>query len=584
MTTKTSNIQNLNNKTPNIFQRFFIMCSGSDKSILDQCPTEWNKYTGIGATIFFTGLLASISGGYALFSIFRGDSIAILYALIFGFVWGLLIFNLDRFIVSSIRKENNIRKELIQASPRFLLAIIISLVIAKPLEVRLFENRIEQQILENKRKKLEDEKNSIDKLNDLSKLEGQLTEQNKEIDKLNIIRKNDPSDAAFIQLLNNIRDTHKDLSITTKRNNERINEYNKRIKNIKTDLNNYIITKDSIGSIISKTLKPNHKAIISSLNQQKSVLENEIRAIKTRLTDIETDIKNAREYHHNFLTRQIEMKQSEINKTETIKANADSIAQTQFTESIITKEKSYTNNFITQLEAMGNLTENNKTMQYTSWMIILLFIVVETAPIVVKLMSKRGPYDVILERIEQEHLLIEKDYFNTIKSKTISINETLNQTNQMQNNTTLEIEKTRLNHELENNKKIMNLIAKKHEELSTIKVEKWFQQELKNINPNIKYNLINTFWIQKNHEQSNEYYLSNGADKNNQLLIINDDKIKKGNWMLDNETNNLEIILDNNHMRFNIIELTKKILILENIDTKEQLLFENNTETKSYNT
>jgi Domain of unknown function (DUF4407) len=52
--------------------RFFWFCSGANTDILDDCPqSEQHKYVGIGATVFFTGLLASISGGYALFTVFN---------------------------------------------------------------------------------------------------------------------------------------------------------------------------------------------------------------------------------------------------------------------------------------------------------------------------------------------------------------------------------------------------------------------------------------------------------------------------------------------------------------------------------
>ncbi|HEY0175383.1 MAG TPA: DUF4407 domain-containing protein, partial [Pedobacter sp.] len=47
------------------FYRFFWFCSGVHQPTLENHPTEHNKYVGIGATIFFTGLFAALSGGYA---------------------------------------------------------------------------------------------------------------------------------------------------------------------------------------------------------------------------------------------------------------------------------------------------------------------------------------------------------------------------------------------------------------------------------------------------------------------------------------------------------------------------------------
>jgi hypothetical protein len=130
-----------------MLKQFFIICSGADTNILkDSSIGEQNKYAGIGATVFFTALMAFIASSYALYTVFDNYFTSIG----FGIVWGLLIFNLDRFIVSTIKKRNNIIDELIQASPRLLLAVIIAVVISKPLELKIFEKEINQVLLEQK--------------------------------------------------------------------------------------------------------------------------------------------------------------------------------------------------------------------------------------------------------------------------------------------------------------------------------------------------------------------------------------------------------------------------------------------------
>jgi hypothetical protein len=130
-----------------MLKQFFIICSGSDTDILEQCSKgEQNKYAGIGATVFFTALMAFIAASYALYTVFDN-----LFAAIgFGLVWGLLIFNLDRYIVSTIKKTGNVIDEIIQASPRIILAVIIAIVISKPLELKIFEKEINQVLLEQK--------------------------------------------------------------------------------------------------------------------------------------------------------------------------------------------------------------------------------------------------------------------------------------------------------------------------------------------------------------------------------------------------------------------------------------------------
>ena len=130
-----------------MLKQFFILCSGADTDILNDCSIgEQNKYAGIGATVFFTALMATIASSYALYTVFDN-----LYtSIFFGIIWGLLIFNLDRYIVSTIKKRDNVLDEILQATPRIFLAVIIAIVISKPLELKIFEKEINQVLLEQK--------------------------------------------------------------------------------------------------------------------------------------------------------------------------------------------------------------------------------------------------------------------------------------------------------------------------------------------------------------------------------------------------------------------------------------------------
>ena len=126
--------------------RFFWFCSGAHIDTLKKYPIEHNKYVGIGATIFFTALFASLSGGYAMYFVFNGDAFAVGFAILFGLIWGTAIFNMDRYIVSSINKDGSTNQQILQASPRILLAIMIGVVISRPLELKIFDKEIRQKL------------------------------------------------------------------------------------------------------------------------------------------------------------------------------------------------------------------------------------------------------------------------------------------------------------------------------------------------------------------------------------------------------------------------------------------------------
>jgi hypothetical protein len=67
-----------------------------------------------------------------------------------GAIWALVIFNIDRFIVSSTGKGDGTEKitwtELFQSMPRILMAVIIGVCISAPLEIRILKPEIDAQL------------------------------------------------------------------------------------------------------------------------------------------------------------------------------------------------------------------------------------------------------------------------------------------------------------------------------------------------------------------------------------------------------------------------------------------------------
>jgi len=122
------------------------MCAGTPVSIIEKYPTDHSKYFGIGATIFFTALFAALSGGYAIYFVFAGSAYGEWWSLLFGLIWGLAILNLDRSIVSGINKTSKGLKQFLQASPRLVFAVLIAVVIARPLELKIFDKEIHEQL------------------------------------------------------------------------------------------------------------------------------------------------------------------------------------------------------------------------------------------------------------------------------------------------------------------------------------------------------------------------------------------------------------------------------------------------------
>ena len=132
--------------------RFLWWCAGAHQKLLKQFPSEHSKYSGLGGVLLATFVLATISGGYAVHTVFGNW----LWTIGFAIIWGLIIFNFDRFLVSTMRKYGvSRRKQIWMAVPRLVLALLIGLVIARPLELKVFEKEINVKMTENMHKKIQ---------------------------------------------------------------------------------------------------------------------------------------------------------------------------------------------------------------------------------------------------------------------------------------------------------------------------------------------------------------------------------------------------------------------------------------------
>ncbi len=130
---------------------FLWWCAGVHQPLLKEYPSEHTKYAGLGGVILATFILAALSSGYAIYSVFNNA----IWAVAFAIIWGLIIFNFDRFLVSTMRKYGvGLRKQLWMAVPRMVLALLIGITISRPLELKIFEKEIDVKVAENRHKKI----------------------------------------------------------------------------------------------------------------------------------------------------------------------------------------------------------------------------------------------------------------------------------------------------------------------------------------------------------------------------------------------------------------------------------------------
>jgi hypothetical protein len=307
---------------------FFWFCSGAEKDILKKCPTETSKYTGIGATIFFTGIFAFLAAAYSLYTVFDN----VWAAMAFGLVWGLMIFNLDRFIVSSMRKEGRTGREFLTATPRLVLAVLISVVIARPLELKIFEKEIAPELIV-----MEQEKYSAQ--------ESQLKTR-------------------FIPYQDSLRSE---------------------IASLKQEISDKAIKRDELLRIAQEEADGTGGSRRRNLGPIYKVKKADADKAGKELADLTT------------------LNQERIGGLQT-QLSANIAAMNQEMSSL---EKSRLNGPAARMEALDRITQNSSAILWAHWFIVLLFIAVETAPVFVKLISPKGPYDNLL-RVAEHQFIVEE--------------------------------------------------------------------------------------------------------------------------------------------------------------------------------
>ena len=468
-------------------QRFFIICSGADKGIIEQCPTDWNKFAGIGATIFLTAVLASLSGGYAIHTTFESSSVAVAFALL----WGAVIFNLDRYIVLSMKKEDTPTKEYIEeqvdvdikralqtkrkrqqwnafymALPRIIISLIIAFAISKPIELRLFKGRIDKQLVDTQ--KYEENRFDSEEKEQVANLQLQLDSINKQ-----------ETDA-----IERVFSSHILWSETKERNRNLNDDIRAKEGQIRTNediiqKNRYRVTKyrdrtdPQTGETITEpytTWQDNDIArakrlentrlgkqivdLTETLKEQTEALDK----IESSLADRAKDIPKEYEISKENIQLQLEVLRNTYSDRRLIwisanKQNIDLLAQLEALESI--SQFSFnpkSDNFL------GN------TVWWASLIIMLLFIALETAPVVVKLLTARGPYDEMLDRVEYENKIEQNELKRQIK----------------------EVRKHKTDTELETNRIVQDRYAVRQRELYLQGIEKWkAEQEAKITSNNV---------------------------------------------------------------------------------------------------
>ena len=353
-------------------RRFLWFCAGADVELLKRCPqSEHIKEEGIGGIVLATGGLAFISGSYAFYTVFSNhrvlggnepiDATAALISLVLGFLWALVIFNLDRFIVSSVSHGDGSSKitwdEFKGAIPRLFMALIIGLCLSTPLEIRVMKSEIEAELHKKQIKYREKEEAALAERISAKK---SVVEKRRE----EVVKKRD-------EMLAEITDKEK-----------RIAEQDK------------VMNEEGGGKRGAAGIGPQYRAakeLREKLEQETLVLEGRYKEEKPRLDE------------------EIKRFDAEIDKfsAEEEKERANIIEQSHTLNGLIER-----------------ITVAHEKYPVPSALLSLLLIIIEVAPIFFKMMLEKGPYELLVEnqkRITQAKHAIEAHSHITTESGSVNV-------------------------------------------------------------------------------------------------------------------------------------------------------------------
>ncbi|WP_194762478.1 DUF4407 domain-containing protein [Microbacterium sp. UFMG61] len=130
-------------RVPGSRLRQLAILGGAEGEILDRVPGETPRFVQMFFVLAGTALVSAIS---MLFALTTGVQAAIWLAVPLAIVWALIIFNLDRFLTSTMTSTRNVWKLIGLAIPRVVMAAIIGFVVAEPLVLQIFHNDIAREV------------------------------------------------------------------------------------------------------------------------------------------------------------------------------------------------------------------------------------------------------------------------------------------------------------------------------------------------------------------------------------------------------------------------------------------------------
>ena len=341
----------------------FWIIGGGIPQLLKHYPEDWNKYFGTGAAILMTAVFAAISGGYAISTVFNDFPDA---PYIFGTIWGLFILLLDRYFVTSMMKtpDNSFWVGFRVAWLRILLAIFIGFIISRPLELRIAQPEINMALDTTYTGQRERIMADFDQR--IFAVEGQTFNQSRL--------------TPYETKINNLQEQKEALELEI---SQQFNYARALADSVQCECQGACGTKLRGRGPACRFWEREHAAAKIDLTKIKQRNEPKIIRIETQIVQQQNSIQGEQ-------TRDGENKKS---RKDRLGIERDSV--------LAQLDRSNRESLINRNKVLHNLAKQDDSIWWMITFLTALFVFIETAPILIKLISRYGAYDAALDALRE---------------------------------------------------------------------------------------------------------------------------------------------------------------------------------------
>jgi hypothetical protein len=354
--------------------KLLIIISGANEEILRKVPTERVKFQSLGWAILITSGIAAVSMWFALDNALGLNPVL---ALPLALLWGLVIMGIDRWLITSIPPHGSRRWAV--AVPRLLLAVLLGTIISTPIVLRIFQTEINNQIAQIDTQRA----NGYIASQQNSQITTKVTYWQTQVANLQSVINSRGQTPLNFSADSQIQSLTKQLNTWLGLEQTYYDQWQCQLYGIAPD---GLRCKPGNGPLAQNT----HQAY-EQAKQQVATINGEITARKTALssTSATSAALRLQEAQNALPQAQAEL-QNYRNQQDNLRNQYESTLPR--------------NGLLIRLQALGQLSSGDFTVQMARFLIFLLFLVIECLPVTVKLVQRPGNYEQAMDKASEYEL------------------------------------------------------------------------------------------------------------------------------------------------------------------------------------